>query len=55
MEAYIKRRRGTLRVYLEDYRPDLLKETKVEARHSKDMYKLLWWEQEWIEKDVMVK
>ena len=43
MNTYIKRRRGTLREYFEKFRPDLLREAEVEAKHSKDVNKLLWW------------
>ena len=55
METYIKRRRGTLRKYLEEHRGDLLREAEVEARHSGDVHKILWWEQDWIEKDEMME
>ena len=53
MNTYIKRRRGTLREYFEKFRPDLLREAEVEAKHSKDANKLLWWEQDWIDKAKM--
>ena len=53
IDTYIKRRRGTLREYLEKNRVDLLRGAEVEAKHSGDAHKVLWWEQEWIEKDEM--
>ena len=55
METYIKQRRGALREYLENNREDFLREVEGEARHSGDVHKILWWEQEWIEKDEMVE
>ena len=51
IETYIARRRGTLRKYLEEYRPNLLNDIKKVKRHSKDVHKILWWEQEYINKD----
>ena len=47
LEVYIERRRGTLRKYLEEYRADLLDETKRIKKHCKDANKILWWQQPW--------
>ena len=49
--TYIEQRRGTLRKYLEDFRPDLLAAalaTRAPARHPN---KLLWWNQPYITKE----
>ena len=48
METYIERRRGTLRKYLEEHRETLLGEAKQTGRHSRDVHKILWWNQKWI-------
>ena len=53
--TYVERRRGTLRKYLEEFRADLLRGAEVEARHSRDAHKILWWEQKWIEKEEMAE
>ena len=55
IKTYVERRRGTLRKYLEEFRADLLREAEVEARHSKDAHKILWWEQKWIKKEEMAE
>lgn len=55
IETYIERKRGTLRKYLEEFRADLLREAEVEARHSQDAHKILWWEQKWINKEEMTE
>ena len=40
---------------MEEYRGDLLREAEAEARHSGDAHKILWWEQDWIEKNEMME
>ena len=47
IEEYIKRRRGTLMKFLEDYRGDLLAEAKTCGRHCRDVNKILWWQQDY--------
>ena len=55
MDTYIKRRRGTLRKYLEEHRSDLLREAGATQGHSREAHKVLWWNQDWITKDEMAK
>ena len=55
IETYIKRRRGTLRKYLEEYRPELLEEAAKTKPASKNVNKILWWNQNYITKDEMTK
>ena len=55
IETYVEQRRGTLRKYMEEFRADLMREAEVEARHSKDAHKILWWEQKWIGKEEMME
>ena len=53
INTYIKRRRGTLQKYIEDYRGELLERaigSKVPARNSN---KILWWKQGFISKEEM--
>ena len=50
IETYIERRRGTLRRYIEDNRADLLEEAKTMGRHSRDVNKLLWWGQKYLDR-----
>ena len=53
IKKYIKRRRGTLRAYLEEYKPDLLAEVTGMTRPARDPNKILWWEQKWVPKRRM--
>ena len=55
IETYIKRRRGTLRKYLKEYRPELLEEAAKTKPASKNVNKILWWNQNYITKDEMTK
>ena len=55
METYIERRRGTLRKYLEEHRETLLGEAKQTGRHSRDVHKILWWNQKWISRPEMTQ
>ena len=50
VERYIERRRGTLRLYFENNRPQLLKEAEGTIKHCYDANKVLWWNQTWTEK-----
>ena len=50
VERYIERRRGTLRLYFENNRPQLLKEAEGTINHCYDSNKVLWWNQTWTEK-----
>ena len=47
---YIRKRRGTLRRYFEEYRADMLKETGKIGAPARDAHKVLWWKQPWIVK-----
>ena len=53
IETYIKRRRGTLRNYLENKKGDLLREAEVMDMHCGDINKTLWWDKKWIDKDQL--
>ena len=53
IETYIQRRRGTLYKYLEDNKPDILKEAKQSKRHCKNVNKIMWWNQKWIKRSEM--
>ena len=53
MDTYIRRRRGTLRRYLENEREELLKEAMDSVPPSKNSNKILWWDQPIISKDDM--
>ena len=53
IEKYIERRRGTLRAYLEEYKPDLMREVTGMTRPARDPNKILWWEQKWLSKKDM--
>lgn len=49
--TYIERRRGTLRKYLEDERPELLAEVSELRPAPRDAHRILWWNQAWITRD----
>ena len=53
METYIKRRRGTLRAYLEEHKRALLEEAERMRAPARDPHKILWWRQEWITREGM--
>ena len=53
IRTYIKRRRGTLRKYLEEYREGLLEEAKNTTAPARNAKKILWWRQSFISKDEM--
>ena len=53
IETYIERRRGTLRMYMEDYRAELLMEADRGRGHCRDPHKIYWWNQRWIQKEEM--
>ena len=54
IEEYIKRRRGTLMKFLEDYIGDFFVEAKTCGRHCRDVNKILWWQQDYRTKTDMV-
>jgi len=47
---YIRKRRGTLRLYLRKYKMELLKEVEKIGPPARGPNKVLWWRQPWIEK-----
>lgn len=49
IETYVKRRRGMLRRYLEDKKTSLLREAEKCGRHCKDVHKILWWQQAYLQ------
>ena len=53
IDTYIRRRRGTLRRYLETERGALLKEAMESVPPSKNANKVLWWDQHIITKNEM--
>ena len=53
IERYVERRRGTLRRYLEEYKPELMREITRMTRPARDPNKILWWEQRWLSKRKM--
>ena len=53
IETYIKRRRGTLRKYLEENRKELLEEAIDSIPPSKNSCKILWWNQPFLSKDEL--
>ena len=55
MEIYLKRRRGTLWKYFEEERPELFERAKETVKHSKEVNKIFWWNQEYISKKEMGK
>ena len=52
IEVYIKRRRGTLSEYLNNFRPLLLDEAEKCPKHCNDANKIVWWEQAIIKKKI---
>ena len=50
MSHYIRKRRGTLRVYFQDYKLELLREVEKIGPPARAANKILWWRQPWIEK-----
>ena len=55
IKTYIKRRRGTLRKYLEEYRPELLERAMNTQPPARNANKVLWWKQPYITKDEMAE
>ena len=53
IETYIKRRRGTLRKYLEENRKELLEEALDSKPPSKNSSKILWWNQSFMSKEEL--
>ena len=53
IETYIKRRRGTLRKYLEEHKKDLLVEACFCTPPSTNPNKILWWHQDFYSKEEM--
>ena len=49
--TYVERRRGTLRRYLEDARPELLAEVNKLHAAPRDAHRVLWWNQAWITRE----
>ena len=45
IEEYVERRRGTLWEYLNANRKELVEEAMATERHSRDVNKILWWNQ----------
>jgi len=55
IETYIKRRRETLRKYLEEFRSELLEEAEQTRPPARNNNKVLWWKQPFITKDEMAE
>ena len=53
IQTYIKRRRGTLRKYIEENREEMLEEAKGMNAPATNAGKTLWWDQAFISKDEM--
>ena len=53
IDIYLERRRGTLREYLMEYRRNLLDQAEKTGRDSRNINKILWWEQSWVPKRDM--
>ena len=53
MKTYIERRRGTLWKYLKENRKELLEEAGKSVKHSRDVNKILWWEQSFLTREEM--
>ena len=53
IEKYIERRRGTLRKYLMECKPNLMQKAYSTSKHCYDAHKILWWKQPWIEKRTL--
>ena len=53
IEVYLERRRGSLRNYLEKWRPDLLEEAERCENHCLDVHKILWWKQKCLSKNEL--
>ena len=53
IEVYIERRRGTLRKYLEENRKELLEKAQGIGRHCRNVNKIFWWNQKYVEKKEM--
>ena len=45
IDIYITRRRGTLRKYLEETKPELLQDAEKTKKHPKDVNRIMWWNQ----------
>ena len=53
IEAYIARRRGTLKKYLTEFKSELLEETNALGAPSGDSRKVLWGRQECLSREEM--
>ena len=53
IETYIERRRGTLWKYLREHRKELMEEAEGVKGHCKNVMKVLWWKQKYLEKIEM--
>ena len=53
IETYIRRRRGTLRKYLDENKVELLEEAVINTAPSNNSSKVLWWKQPFISKEEM--
>ena len=53
IDTYIARQRGTLRKYLKETKPDLLKEVEQTPRHPRDVHRIMWWNQQCLTKTEM--
>ena len=50
--VYVERRRGTLRLYLQECKVDLIREVQELHPPARDSHRVLWWNQEWREKEL---
>ena len=55
IEEYVERRRGTLWGYLNSQRKELMEEAMAAERHSRDVNKILWWNQKFITRSELEK
>ena len=49
IETYVERQRGTLWAYFGEHRKELLEEAMGTERHSRDINKIMWWNQRYID------
>ena len=54
IDIYIMRRRGTLRKYLKENRLGLLQAAEKTKRHARDVNRIFWWTQPWMDKDELI-
>ena len=53
IEIYLQQRRGTLRRYFDTFREELIQQAMKCKQHSKGVNRILWWNQEYIKKELM--